>query len=96
MGRNYATANRVVSSENLATGAASDQSGAAPAQVYLARIAARSNPMFYAVGTNPTATAASTFLPQNEVEVIQVNPGEKIAAIQDGGAGQMNISWLTN
>ncbi|TAH36536.1 MAG: hypothetical protein EYC62_02515 [Alphaproteobacteria bacterium] len=45
-----------------------------------------------ALGTNPTATSTSTFLPANVVEFTEISPGEKIAVIQDTGGGKLNVS----
>lgn len=45
-----------------------------------------------AIGTNPTAVAASTFLPANVVEFTEIAPGEKIAVLQESAGGKLNIS----
>ena len=48
-----------------------------------------------AVGENPTANAASTLLPLNWVEIIQVTPGQKLAVIgNNAGTGSVTVTEL--
>lgn len=41
----------------------------------------------YAVGSAPTATTGSTYLPAGVVEFVSVRPGEKVAFIRSAGDG---------
>jgi hypothetical protein len=49
------------------------------------------------IGVNPTATTGtgSVYLPANWAEFFHVNPGQKIAAIQDTAGGKLNIMELS-
>jgi hypothetical protein len=50
------------------------------------------------IGANPTAAATDNngmLLPANVVEYFHVNPGEKIAVIQDSAAGTFAVSEMT-
>lgn len=44
-----------------------------------------------AVGTNPTATGTTAFLPANVIEYLKMNDGDKIAVL----GGVLNISIMT-
>ena len=56
-------------------------------QTYYIRIAANSA-CHYAIGTAPTAAAASdAFLPANWVEYVKVRPGQKISFVRAGTDG---------
>lgn len=98
MSRSESVINRYGDAEKVTTSGTSAQSGACPAQHYRARLAARTSPMWIKVGDNPTATTdgTSTWFAATHVEYVQVAPGQKVAAIQDGAAGELNITWLTN
>jgi hypothetical protein len=54
-------ASRIISSENITSGAASAQSGSAPFGATIARIATSAN-VNIVIGPNPTATAAGTLI----------------------------------
>lgn len=43
-------------------------------------------------GNNPTATAASCYLPANVVEFTEISPGDKIAVIQEAAGGKLSIT----
>jgi len=45
-----------------------------------------------AIGTNPTATTSSTFLPFYSVEYFKIAPGSKIAAIKNATAGTLYVT----
>jgi len=49
-------------------------------------------------GASPTAAMGSNsiYLPANTPEYFYVNPGEKVAVIQDTAAGTLNIAELAN
>ena len=46
-------------------------------------------------GATPTATATSIYIPANFPEVFEVQPGDKIAALQVGSAGTVSVTELT-
>lgn len=82
--------------QDVATGAGSVQSVAFAADTKVVRLCA-TVACRYLIGTNPTALATSTLLPANWIELVIVpSPGTmKIAAIQEGSAGKLNITELT-
>jgi hypothetical protein len=48
------------------------------------------------VAVAPTAAVTTTYLPANEVEIIKVSPGEKIAVLRVGGSdGELYVTELT-
>ncbi len=47
----------------------------------------------YAIGTNPTATTSSIYLPADDVEIIKISAGEKVAAI--AASGNLYVTLLT-
>ena len=62
------------STANVATSGTSAQSaalGIAESGVFWVRLCADTD-TYYAVGSNPTATTSSTFLPANVIEIIKV------------------------
>jgi hypothetical protein len=98
---------KIGASQNVAyaaAGGASAQSTAFGAQTRWIRVvavgvvSATIDGVRIAVDTSPTATATSTLLPVNWVEVIQVTPGQKIAVLGNAatGTGSVNITELTN
>lgn len=88
---------RAAVSQNIASGAASAQSTAVPLGTLAARLNA-SVSCYVAIGANPVAVAGAPCfrLAPNWPEVFAVRPGELIAAIQDGGVGVLNITWMTS
>lgn len=78
--------------EDITTGAASAQSSAAPPRTTHARICATAA-CRYLIGANPTALAASTYLPAGVVEFIPCAAGLKVAAIQEAAAGKLNVTF---
>jgi len=84
-----------------AAGGGSAQSAAFGSQTYWIRVCAVGvlsgtlDGVRFAIGANPTAAAASSLLPLNWVEIIRVNPGEKIAVLgNNAGTGTINITEL--
>lgn len=81
--------------QNITIGAASAQAtNAFAANTWEIRIAA-SGACWVKIDVNPTAAAAagSFYLPSGQVEYLHVNPGQKIAAIQDGAStGTLSIA----
>ena len=48
------------------------------------------------IAVAPTAAVATTYLPANEVEIIKVSAGEKIAVLRIGSSdGQLYVTELT-
>jgi hypothetical protein len=86
----------IIAAENLATGAASAQSGAAPALTTHARLVQLTNNARFLPGANPTALASSPAIATGGVAFIRITAGNKIAAIQDTAAGTLSISWLSS
>lgn len=46
----------------------------------------------YIIGASPTATTSDTYLPANTFEYIKINPGEKIAFIQNAASGTAYVT----
>jgi hypothetical protein len=80
-------------SQDVATGAASAQSAAFGPDTRVIRICC-TVACRYLTGANPTALATSTLLPANWIEYVMVKGADKIAAIQEGSAGKLNIVEL--
>jgi len=48
------------------------------------------------IAVAPTATTSTTYLPANEVEIIKISAGEKIAVLRIGGSnGELYVTELT-
>jgi hypothetical protein len=91
-----ATFGRPGVSQVITVGATSSQSNAVAADCTIVRLAnINSAPLFFAVGTNPTATTTtSAMLPVNAVEYIAVNGGDKIAVIRGATATDVCITQI--
>jgi len=86
------------STANVATSGTSAQSaalGIAESGVFWVRLCADTD-TYYAVGSNPTATTSSTFLPANTIEIIKVDVGDKVAGIIGTGTGILGVTVLTS
>lgn len=72
---------------------ASVQSTAVSANATVVRLVATTD-CHVQIGTNPTATTTSAFLPAGVVEYVGIKPGDKVAAIKrsSGTAGVLNIT----
>lgn len=83
--------------QTLALGAASVASTALPANSFWARISATGN-CHVAIGQAPVATANDMLVKATDPPVVlRVQPGEKIAVIQDAAAtGNLNIIAVTH
>lgn len=94
---NVNTAQRIADDEGgcqeVAIGASSAQSTAISSQARKVRLSATSA-CHISIGTNPTATASGFYLPANVVDYLMVSPGQKIAVIQESGAGSLFISEM--
>jgi hypothetical protein len=90
----------IVEQTAITSSASSQQSAAFGAQTYAIRIAAATANATYgihfSIGFNPTATANSPYLAAGGVEYIGVNPGEKVAILDDTGALKVSITELSH
>ena len=49
-----------------------------------------------AIAASPTATTSTQFLPANEIEIIKISAGEKIAVLRSGGSdGKLHVTELS-
>ncbi len=108
MTRQHPHAHRINSSEQVAIGATSAQSGTCPFGTGIAHIKAHgtsgSPSNFFKVGGNPTATTdgTSSFIHDKETIYVIVRPdsslgagdGEKIATINTSGSAILYIDWV--
>jgi hypothetical protein len=89
---------RIISSENITSGAASVQSGSAPFGTKAVRIATSAS-VNVAINGNPTATSAGALIQSADSQVFTVTPastvggsdGDKVASI---GTATVNVTWL--
>ena len=89
---------RIISSENISSGASSTQSGSAPFGTKAVRIATSAS-VNVAIGANPTATSASSLIQAADSQIFIVTPastvggtdGDKVASI---GTATVNVTWL--
>jgi len=73
--------------------ASSVQMTAFGATTTMIRIACGQGHAHYAIGTNPTASiTTSPMIPPNFVEIVRVNPGQKIAFIKDATITTSTVS----
>jgi hypothetical protein len=84
----------------ITSSASSQQSSAFGAQTYCVRLACSGSTatvgVYYSIGFNPTATANSPRLNAGNVEYIGVNPGEKVAILEDTSALKVTITEMTH
>lgn len=87
---------RPSTSQDITTsGTSATVTNAFGAQTYCVRLAATAAVRFRVVeAAGGTAVATDTYLPANWVDYAIVNPGQKIAAIQDTAAGKLNITEM--
>lgn len=64
------------------------------AQTYGIRLSATTACRYVVGDGSPTAVATSAYLPANWVEVVQCNPGQKIAVIQETAGGKLSVTEL--
>lgn len=79
----------------ITTSGSSQQSAAFGAQTRQVRVCAISNACYVSIGGNPTATANSVLLPVGRPEYFTVTPGQKLATLQNTGAGTLSITEMT-
>lgn len=84
----------VVSTQEVDYTDTAAQSSAIGSGIHHVRLAA-TTACHYAIGTNPTATDADTYLPANTIEKIRINPGEKISFIRTSASGSAFITSLS-
>lgn len=72
------------------------QSVVVPTSIFDIRVVCTSN-AWINIGANPTAAAAdnSLYMPAGVVEYFHINPGEKVAVIQDSAGGNMVVGFMT-
>lgn len=95
---------RVLSSQNVAYNAAgggSTQSAAFGSQTFFIRLSAvglidgSNSGCRYAIGSAPVATATSTLLSLNWVDLIKISPGQRVAVLgASASVGSLNITEL--
>lgn len=87
---------RILSSAGFTLSATSQASAAFGSQTNQIRIATGGQPAYVVIGDGtPTATASGTLVPANCVDYFTVTPGQKVAVLQAGTAGQLSVSEMT-
>lgn len=83
--------------QNLAIGAASVPSTAAPASIFVVRLTASGNCHIKIGPATPVAVATDLMLKSTDPsQYLAISPGEEVAVIQDGAAtGTLNVTWMT-
>lgn len=83
--------------QSLALGSASVASAVIPAGIFWVRLSATGN-CHVAVGQTPVATATDMLVKGSDPPTfVRVQPGEKVAVIQDGTAtGNLNLIGVTH
>jgi hypothetical protein len=90
-----ATRYRPGTSQNITVAAASAAvTNAFGSQTYAVRLAS-TTACWYVVAGTPVATTSDVYLPAGVIEIIKVNPGEKVAAIQASAGGTMSVVELS-
>ena len=87
-----------VSTENVSTSTTSAQSaalGSAEDATFWVRLCANTD-VHYAVGSNPTATTSSTFLPEDTIEIIKCSYSDKIGVRTTAGTGLLSVTQLSS
>lgn len=75
---------KAITTSKVAMSGSSSQSSAIGSNIQYVRLVSDAN-CHYAVGTNPTATTSSIYLPVGEIEIIKISEGEKVASICASG-----------
>jgi hypothetical protein len=87
--------NRLGTVHTFTMSGSSQQTAAFGSGTYRVRIATNTQPAFFALGSNPTATTSSNVQGINVVDYVTVNPGEKVAVLQAGTAGTITVTELS-
>ncbi len=85
-------------SDYITTSGTSQQSAAFGANTHEIRVVVIGNACHINIGDNPTAAASDNngmLLPVGVVEYFHVTPGQKVAVIQETGAGTFCVSEMT-
>lgn len=83
---------RPVTTSKVAMSGTSAQSSAIGANIQYVRLVADAA-CHYNIGVNPTATTSTIYLPANEIEIIKISEGEKVAGIC--ASGNLYVTSLT-
>lgn len=83
---------RPKSTSKVVMSGSSVQSSAIGANIQYVRLAADAA-CHYEIGVNPTATTSTVYLPANEIEIIKISEGEKVAGIC--ASGNLYVTSLT-
>lgn len=84
-------------SDYVTVGAASAQSAVFGSQTNEIRVVSTTD-CHINIGASPTAAATDNngfFLPANVVEYFHVNPGQRLAVIQDAAGGTLSVAEMT-
>ncbi len=89
---------RPTTSQDITTsGASATLATAFGAQTYVVRLACTAACRYRLVEADGgTAVATDTLLNPYDPELIQVTPGQKIAAIQEAAGGKLNVTEMTS
>jgi len=93
-GKSIDPAFAVVSNENVAYTGTAAASAAFASGIHHIRIAA-TTACYYKIAGTPVATSSDTYLPANVIEIIRVNPGQKISFIQVSSGGTASVSQMS-
>jgi hypothetical protein len=83
---------RPKSTSKVTMSGSSVQSSAIGANIQYVRLVADAN-CHFEIGVNPTATISTVYLPANEIDIIKISEGEKVAAIC--ASGNLYVTSLT-
>jgi hypothetical protein len=78
-------------SQSVAFTGTSAQSTAVATSTRIVRLVS-TQPCFVAIGSDPTATTSSVYLPANVVQYVSIVGGHKVAAIQVSTAGSLYVT----
>jgi len=93
-GTQYFGTGRLGTHQNVAyTGTAGTIANAISAGVYKVRVVA-TTACYVAIGSSPTATTSSAYLPADSPEYFTCNPGEKVSAVQLSAAGTLHVTEI--
>jgi hypothetical protein len=84
----------VVSNENVSYTGTAAASAAFASGINHIRIVA-TTAAYYKIAGTPVATSSDTYLPANVIEIIRVNPGQKISFIQVASGGTASVSQMS-
>ena len=84
----------VVSNENVPYTGTAAASAAFASGINHIRIVA-TTAAYYKIAGTPVATSSDTYLPANVIEIIRVNPGQKISFIQVASGGTASVSQMS-